>query len=64
MEQESSVYLNRKDMQSEILRFRTSHSSATMGLGFRVYGLGLTLRSSAMMEVERSVDLINMKSKR
>ena len=45
MEQESSVYLNRKDMQSEILRFRT-------------------LGSSAMMEVERSVDLINMKRKR
>ena len=36
MEQESSVYLNRKDMQSEILRFRTLQSSATMGLGFRV----------------------------
>ena len=32
----SSVYLNRKDMQSEILRFRTLQSSATMGLGFRV----------------------------
>ena len=33
----SSVYLNRKDMQSEILRFRTLQSSATMGLGFRVH---------------------------
>ena len=45
MDQESSVYANCKDMQSEVLRFRT-------------------LGSSAMIEVERSVDLINMKRKR
>jgi hypothetical protein len=45
LDAESNVFVNRKDMQSETLRFRV-------------------LGATAMMEVERSIDILRMKRKR